>query len=422
VADNSAQRTVETVWRMESVRLIAGLVRMVRDVSLAEDLAQDALVAALQQWPESGVPSNPGAWLMTIAKRRAVDLFRRNERLERKQAELERELEGDSFVPDFDAAVDDRIEDDLLRLMFICCHPVLSTEARAALTLRLLAGLTTQEIARAFLTADTTIGQRISRAKSTLAKARVPFEEPDAAERAERLSSVLDVIYLLFNEGYSATAGEDWMRPALCDEALRLGRVLAALTPDEPDVLGLLALMQIQASRSAARTRPDGAPILLLDQDRSRWDRFLIHHGLEALERAESLSSTPGTYVLQAAIAACHSRAATAADTDWHRIATLYAALVRVEPSPIIELNRAVAVSMADGPAAGLAVVDALAGSAVLDGYHLLPSVRGDLLARLGRYEEARDEFERAAAMTRNERERALLLARAHEPRADSGR
>jgi RNA polymerase sigma-70 factor, ECF subfamily len=415
VTGNNALRTVEAVWRMESARLIAGLVRMVRDVGLAEDLAQDALVAALQQWPETGVPTNPGAWLMTIAKRRAVDLFRRNERLDRKQADLARGLEGESFMPDFDAALDDHIEDDLLRLMFICCHPVLSTEARSALTLRLLAGLTTQEIARAFLTADTTIGQRISRAKGTLAKARVPFEEPTAEERAERLSSVLDVIYLLFNEGYSATAGEDWMRPALCDEALRLGRVLAALTPDEPDVLGLLALMQIQASRSAARTDPSGEPILLLDQDRSTWDQFLIRRGLDALERAESLSAMPGTYVLQAAIAACHARAHAAEDTDWARIAALYEALRRIEPSPIVELNRAVAVSMAYGPAAGLAVVDALSATATLKDYHLLPSVRGDLLTKLGRHDEARVEFERAAAMTRNERERTLLLARARE-------
>ncbi|MGH8961350.1 MAG: RNA polymerase sigma factor [Jatrophihabitantaceae bacterium] len=404
---------------MESARLIAGLVRMVRDVALAEDLAQDALVAALQQWPESGVPGNPGAWLMTIAKRRAVDLFRRNERLERKQSELERELGGESFMPNFDAALDDYIEDDLLRLMFICCHPVLSREARAALTLRLLAGLSTQEIARAFLTADATIGQRISRSKRALARARVPFEEPTAEERAERLSSVLDVVYLLFNEGYSATAGEDWLRPALCDEALRLGRVLATLTPGEPDVLGLLALMQLQASRSAARTGPSGEPILLLDQDRSRWDRFLIRRGLEALERAESLSASPGTYVLQAAIAACHARAPASTDTDWTRIAGLYAALVRVEPSPIVELNRAVAVSMADGPAAGLCVLDAVADSPTLAAYHLLPSVRGDLLAKLGRHDEATSEFERAASLTRNERERALLLSRAARPAPD---
>jgi RNA polymerase sigma factor (sigma-70 family) len=398
---------------MESARLIAGLVHMVRDVGLAEDLAQDALVAALQQWPDAGVPSNPGAWLMTVAKRRAVDLFRRKERLDRKQAELGRELEGEAFMPDFDAALGDHIEDDLLRLMFICCHPVLSTEARCALTLRLIAGLTTQEIARAFRSSETTIGQRISRAKGTLAKARVPFEEPTADQRAERLSSVLAVVYLLFNEGYSATAGEDWLRPALCDEALRLGRILAGLTPDEAEVLGLVALMEIQASRTSARTGADGQPILLLDQDRGSWDRLLIRRGLTALERAESLTSTPGSYTLQAAIAACHARAVEAQDTDWERIVELYAHLAALEPSPVVELNRAVAIGMARGPAAGLSAVDALAATTALAGYHLLPSVRGDLLAKLGRHDEARREFERAATLTQNERERGLLLERA---------
>jgi RNA polymerase sigma factor (sigma-70 family) len=398
---------------MESARLIASLVRMVRDVALAEDLAQDALVAALQQWPDTGVPTNPGAWLMTVAKRRAVDLFRRNERLDRKQTELERELEGEAFMPDFDAALGDHIEDDLLRLMFICCHPILSTEARCALTLRLIAGLTTQEIARAFLSPDATIGQRISRAKSTLAKARVPFEEPTADQRAERLSSVLAVIYLLFNEGYSATAGQDWLRPALCDEALRLGRILAALTPDESEVLGLVALMEIQASRANARTDAHGQPILLLDQDRTSWDRLLIRRGLAALQRAESLTATPGSYTLQAAIAACHARAVEAQDTDWERMVALYERLAALAPSPVVELNRAVAVGMARGPAAGLAVVDALAATTALAGYHLLPSVRGDLLAKLGRVEEARREFEHAAELTHNVRERAMMLDRA---------
>jgi RNA polymerase sigma factor (sigma-70 family) len=400
---------------MESARLIAGLVRMVRDVGLAEDLAQDALVAALQQWPESGVPNNPGAWLMAIAKRRAVDHFRRAERLERKTAELGRDLELDeeSVMPDFDGIAADQIEDDLLRLMFICCHPVLTTEARVALTLRLLGGLTTKEIARSFLTSEATIAQRIVRAKRALGEARVPFEVPDRVERAERLSSVLEVLYLVFNEGYSATAGEDWMRPALCDEAVRLGRVLAGLAPAEAEVHGLVALMEIQASRTPARVGPAGEPVLLLEQNRARWDRLLIRRGLKALEHAERLGGQPGPYVLQAAIAACHARARTPEETDWPRIATLYDALSIVAGSPIVELNRAVAIAMAYGPDAGLNLVDQLVAADSLKGYHLLPSVRGDLLAKLGRDAEARVEFERAAALTQNAREQALLLERA---------
>jgi len=400
---------------MESARLIAGLVRMVRDVGLAEDLAQDALVAALQQWPESGVPNNPGAWLMAIAKRRAVDHFRRAERLERKTAELGRDLELDeeSVMPDFDGIAADQIEDDLLRLMFICCHPVLTTEARVALTLRLLGGLTTKEIARSFLTSEATIAQRIVRAKRALGEARVPFEVPDRVERAERLSSVLEVLYLVFNEGYSATAGDDWMRPALCDEAVRLGRVLAGLAPAEAEVHGLVALMEIQASRTPARVGPAGEPVLLLEQNRARWDRLLIRRGLKALEHAERLGGQPGPYVLQAAIAACHARARTPEETDWPRIATLYDALSIVAGSPIVELNRAVAIAMAYGPDAGLNLVDQLVAADSLKGYHLLPSVRGDLLAKLGRDAEARVEFERAAALTQNAREQALLLERA---------
>ncbi|MGH8970441.1 MAG: RNA polymerase sigma factor [Actinomycetes bacterium] len=408
-----AHRAIEAVWRAESARLIAGLVRMVRDVGLAEDLAQDALVAALQQWPGSGVPDNPGAWLMAIAKRRAVDHFRRAERLERKQSELAHGLEQEEFMPDFDAALEDHIEDDMLRLMFICCHPVLSTEARVALTLRLLGGLTTNEIARSFLTSEATIAQRIVRAKRTLGEARVPFEVPDQTERAERLSSVLEVLYLVFNEGYSATAGEDWMRPALCEEALRLGRVLAGLAPREPEVHGLVALMEIQASRSAARVGPAGEPVLLLDQNRARWDQLLVRRGLRALDRAESLGVVPGPYVLQASIAACHARARTGDETDWARIVALYDALSAVASSPVVELNRAVALAMAYGPEAGLDLVDQLADVPAMRGYHLLPSVRGDLLARLGRKHEARAEFERAASLTRNERERTLLLDRA---------
>jgi RNA polymerase sigma factor (sigma-70 family) len=400
---------------MESARLIAGLVRMVRDVALAEDLAQDALVAALQQWPESGVPKNPGAWLMAIAKRRAVDHFRRAERLERKTAELGRDLELDqeSVMPDFDGVAADQIEDDLLRLMFICCHPVLTTEARVALTLRLLGGLTTKEIARSFLASEATIAQRIVRAKRALGEAGVPFEVPDRAERAERLSSVLEVLYLVFNEGYSATAGEDWMRPALCDEAVRLGRVLAGLAPTEAEVHGLVALMEIQASRTPARVGPAGEPVLLLEQNRARWDQLLIRRGLKALEHAERLGGQPGPYVLQAAIAACHARAHTPEQTDWPRIATLYDALSVVAGSPVVELNRAVAIAMAYGPDAGLNLVDQLVAADSLKGYHLLPSVRGDLLAKLGRNAEARGEFERAAALTQNAREQALLLERA---------
>ncbi|MGH3462397.1 MAG: RNA polymerase sigma factor [Kribbellaceae bacterium] len=405
---------IDAVWRIESPRIIAGVMRVVRDVGLAEELAQDALVAALEQWPESGVPRNPGAWLMTIAKRKAIDLVRRKENYQRKLAELGHDLEttGEGVEDEVDAALDGDIEDDLLRLVFTACHPVLSTEARVALTLRLLGGLKTDEIARAFLVPEATIAQRIVRAKRTLAKAEVPYEVPAGPELAERLSSVLEVIYLVFNEGYSATAGDDWMRPALCDEALRLGRVLAGLMPKEPEVHGLVALMEIQASRAAARTAPDGTPVLLLDQDRSRWDRLLIRRGLVALETAGELGDAPGPYLLQAAIAACHARARTADDTDWFRIAELYGVLVRITPSPVVELNRAVAVSMAAGPAAGLELVDGLRDEPALQGYHLLPSVRGDLLAKLGRYDEARDEFDLAASLTRNERERSMLLER----------
>jgi RNA polymerase sigma factor (sigma-70 family) len=387
---------------------------MVRDVGLAEELAQDALVAALEQWPESGVPDKPGAWLMGTAKHRAIDLLRRNERLERKLGELGRELEAQEVaVPDLDTAIDDDVGDDLLRLMFTACHPILSTEARVALTLRLLGGLTTDEIARAFLVPEPTVAQRIVRAKRTLAEARVPFEVPRGAELAARLSSVLEVIYLIFNEGYSATAGADWMRPALCEDALRLGRILAELTPKEPEVHGLVALMEIQASRSRARIGPSGEPILLLNQDRGRWDYVLIGRGLAALERAERLGGALGPYALQAAIAACHARARTPGETDWTRIVALYDALVQLVPSPVVELNRAVAVGMAFGPAAGLELVDALTSEPSLKAYYLLPSVRGDLLVKLGRTNEARAEFERAASLTRNARERTLLLARA---------
>ncbi len=397
--------------------MIAGLTRIVRDVGLAEELAQDALVAALEQWPESGIPRNPGAWLMATAKHRAIDLLRRQQRLDAKVQQLGRELETGQRAAeaDLEAALEPDFGDDLLRLMFISCHPVLSTEARVALTLRLLGGLSTAEIARAFLVSEPTVAQRIVRAKRTLAKEHVPFEVPEGPELADRLSSVLEVVYLVFNEGYSATAGDDWMRPALCEEALRLGRVLAELVPDEPEVHGLVALMEIQASRSAARTGPGGEPVLLLEQDRSRWDQLLIHRGLAALERAEKLSGVPGPYVLQAAIAACHARAHTAGETDWERIAALYEALARLAPSPVVELNRAVALAMAYGPAAGLQLVDQLAAEPSLRTYHLMPSVRGDLLAKLGRLAEAREEFERAAALTRNERERTLLLARAAE-------
>ena len=405
-------RTIEAVWRIESARIVAGLARMTRDVGLAEELAQEALVAALEKWPGSGVPDNPGAWLMTVAKNRALDHFRRAKLVDAKHEEIGRESE-EGFTPDFDAALEDDIGDDLLRLIFTACHPVLSTEARAALTLRLLCGLTADEIARAFLVSEPTIAQRIVRAKRTLAEARVPFEVPRGEALAERLASVLEVIYLVFNEGYSATAGDDWMRPALCEDALRLARILAELAPDEPEVLGLLALMEIQASRFRARTGPSGEPVLLLDQDRARWDHVLVRRGLAALERAEKLGGALGPYALQAAIAACHARARTPAETDWKRIVALYDALAQLMPSPIIELNRAVAVAMAYGPEEGLALVDAIASQPALRGYHLLPSVRGDFLEKLGRLDEARGEFERAAAMTRNARERAVLLGRA---------
>ena len=411
------RRAIETVWRMESARLIAGLVRMVRSVALAEDLAQDALVAALQQWPRDGVPENPGAWLMAISKRRAIDHFRRAERLERKHSELASELAAGAAGPD--AALDadpgdaDQIDDDMLRLMFICCHPVLSTEARVTLTLRLLGGLTTKEIARSFLTSEATVAQRIVRAKRTLSEARVPFEEPGPAERAQRLASVLEVLYLVFNEGYSATGGGDWLRPDLCAEALRLGRVLAGLAPNEPEVHGLVALMEIQASRSASRVGPSGEPVLLLEQNRARWDQLLIRRGMSALDRAAALGGEPGPYRLQAEIAACHARAYRAEETDWTRIAQLYEALAAAAPSPVVELNRAVAVAMAYGPQTGLDLVDQLAAMPALRNYHLLPSVRGDLLARLGRHGEAKAEFERAAALTQNERERTLLRERA---------
>jgi RNA polymerase sigma factor (sigma-70 family) len=410
----SAQRAIEAVWRIESPRLISGLARIVGDVGMAEDLAQDALVIALETWPESGVPDNPGAWLMVTAKRRAIDVLRRGKRFERKQAELAREIETQlEAAPDLDAELDDDVGDDLLSLIFTACHPVLSVEARVALTLRVLGGRKTDEIARAFLASEATVAQRIVRAKRTLAEAHVRFEVPTGEERAARLSSVLEVIYLIFNEGYAATAGDDWMRPELCNEALRLGRILAELAPDEPEVHGLVALMEIQASRLRARSGPSGEPVLLFDQDRARWDRMLIRRGLEALERAEELSGALGPYTLQAAIAACHARARTAEETDWERIVALYDALAQITPSPVVELNRAVAVAMAFGPAAGLELVDALVADGSLARYHLLPSVRGDLLAKLDRSEEAREEFARAASLTRNERERTLLLERA---------
>jgi RNA polymerase sigma factor (sigma-70 family) len=413
--DAATHRAIDAVWRIESPRLIAGLARMVRDVGLAEELAQDALVAALERWPETGVPDNPGAWLMTAAKNRALDQLRQRKMAARKHEELGRDVDTREATgaDQIEAAVDDDIGDDLLRLVFTACHPVLSTEARVALTLRLVGGLTTDEIARAFLVPEPTIAQRIVRAKRALAEAKVPFEVPRGAALPPRLASVLEVVYLVFNEGYSATAGEDWMRPALCEDALRLGRVLAELAPAEPEVHGLVALMEIQASRTAARTGPNGQPVLLLDQNRALWDRLLIRRGLAALERALALGGAPGPYVLQAAIATCHARAQTAAETDWARIVALYERLLAVTPSPIVALNHAVAVSMASGPAAGLALVDAIAGDRALAGYHLLPSVRGDLLAKLGRDLEARAELERAAAMTRNEREKSLLLARA---------
>ena len=408
-------RTIDALWRIESPRLIASLARMLRDVGQAEELAQDALVAALETWPQSGVPDNPGAWLMATAKHRAIDLLRRGKLIERKHDELghELELQHELLAPPPDVAADDPIGDDLLRLVFVSCHPVLSTEASVALTLRLLGGLGTDEIARAFLVPESTIAQRIVRAKRTLSEANVPFEVPRASEFDVRLAAVLKVIYLIFNEGYSATAGEDWMRPGLCDDALRLSRVLVALVPREAEAHGLLALIEIQASRAHARVAANGEPILLLEQDRSRWDPLLIRRGLAALERAESLGGAHGSYALQAAIAACHARAPTAAETDWQRIATLYAALARVMPSPVVELNRAVAVTMANGPAAGLALVDALMSESSLKNYHLLPSVRGDFLFKLGRLDEARVEFERAADLTRNARERELLRTRA---------
>jgi RNA polymerase sigma factor (sigma-70 family) len=409
-------RAIDAVWRIESPRLIASLTRIVRDVGLAEDLAQDALVAALEQWPESGIPDNPGAWLMATAKHRALDFFRRSALIDRKHQELGRELaERETAVPDLNAALDDHVGDDLLRLVFISCHPVLSTEARVALTLRLLGGLTTDEIARAFVVSEATVAQRIVRAKRTLADAQAPFEVPRGADFTARLSSVLQVIYLIFNEGYAATAGEDWLRPALCEDALRLGRILAELVPDEPEVHGLVALMEIQASRSKARVGPSGEPILLPDQDRAQWDRLLIRRGLAALERADQLGKARGTYAIQAAIAACHARAVTPESTDWARIVALYGELAEIAPSPIVELNRAVAVGMAYGPQAGLDLVERLTAEPSLKGYHLLPSVRGDLLKKLGRFEEAREEFERAAALTRNARERNLLLERARE-------
>jgi len=406
---------IDAVWRIESARIIAGVARIVRDVGLAEELAQDALVAALEQWPESGVPNNPGAWLMAIAKRRAIDLIRRKETYQRKLAEMGHQLEidGESVEDDVEQILEETIEDDLLRLVFTACHPVLTTDARVSLTLRLLGGLKTDEIARAFLAPEATIAQRIVRAKRNLAKAEVQFEVPTGNDLIDRLSSVLEVIYLIYNEGYSATAGDDWMRPSLCNEAMRLGRLLAELMPSEPEVHGLLALMELQASRATARVGPEGEPVLLLDQDRRRWDRLLIRRGLEGIDRAWALEGTPGPYLLQAAIAACHARAAEADDTDWARIAGLYAVLAQVIPSPVVELNQAVAISMAFGPERGLVAVDTLLDEPSLKDYHLLPSVRGDLLFKLGRLDEAREEFERAAGLTRNERERALLLDRA---------
>jgi len=415
VTATSTHAAIDAVWRIESAKLIAGLTRIVGDVGLAEDLAQDALVAALERWPESGVPDNPGAWLMATAKHRAIDQLRRRTMLERKHEELGYELEAqqEMAVPDLDAAIDDHVGDDVLRLMFMSCHPVLSTEAQVALTLRLLGGLTTDEIARAFLVPEPTVAQRIVRAKRSLSEAQVPFEVPRREDLDERLSSVLNVIYLIFNEGYTATAGDDWLRPALCEDALRLGRILAELAPAQSEVHGLVALMEIQASRTRARVGPKGEPILLLDQNRGRWDPLLIRRGLTALRRAEQLGGALGPYALQAAIAACHARARTNEETDWPRIVALYDALRQLVPSPVVELNRAVAVAMAFGPAAGLELVDKLTSEPALKAYHLLPSVRGDFLKKLGRMGEARSEFERAASMTRNERERALLLDRA---------
>ncbi len=421
VTATDTHRAIEAVWRIESPKLIAGLTRIVRDIGIAEDLAQDALIAALEQWPESGIPDNPAAWLMATAKHRAMDHFRRNTRLDRKHEELGRELAAkERAVPDLDSVLDDDVGDDLLRLVFTSCHPVLSTEAQVALTLRLLGGLTTDEIARAFLVPEATIAQRIVRAKRTLSQKSVPFEVPSGNELAARLASVLGVIYLIFNEGYSATAGDDWMRPALCEEALRLGRILAELAPQEPELHGLVALMEIQASRSKARAGPSGEPILLFDQNRAHWDQLLIRRGLAALFHAETLAPRQGPYVLQAEIAACHARARTPEETDWPRIVTLYEMLARVSPSPVVELNRAVALAMALGPAAGLELVDALTADRSLENYHLLPSVRGDLLKKLGRFDEARAEFGRAAALTRNARERELLTDRARACSDDS--
>jgi RNA polymerase sigma-70 factor (ECF subfamily) len=415
VTATDPHRAIEAVFRIEQAKLIAGLARMVRDVGLAEELAQDALVSALEQWPQSGIPDKPGAWLMAAAKRRAIDRFRRAKLIDRKHTELEHELtvDGEGRMPDLDAALDDDIGDDLLRLVFTSCHPLLGPDAQVALTLRLIGGLTTEEIARAYLVPEATIAQRIVRAKKTLAEKRVPFEVPRGEERDERLAAVLSVIYLIFNEGYSATAGDDWMRPQLCEEALRLGRIVAELAPSEPEVHGLVALMELQASRLAARRGPDGEPVLLLDQNRTRWDQLLIRRGLTALARAEAQKDDPGPYALQAAIAACHARARTPDETDWARIVGIYGALGEVMPSPIVELNRAVALSMLMGPEAGLKIVDALTAEPLLRDYHLLPSVRGDLLSKLGRADEARAEFERAAGMTQNERERRLLLQRA---------
>ncbi len=421
VTATDTHRTIDAVWRIESPRLIAGLPRLVRDIARAEDLAQDALVAALEQWPQTGIPDNPGAWLMATAKHRAIDHLRRNTRLTRKLEQLAPEIAAkEQAVPDYVTAIDDNVGDDLLRLVFISCHPILSTEAQLALTLRMLGGLTTDEIARAFLVPEPTIAQRIVRAKRTLTESRVPFEVPRGRELDARLASVLKVIYLIFNEGYSATAGEDWLRPTLCEEALRLGRILANLVPNEPEAHGLVALLEIQASRSKARTTPTGEPILLLDQNRTHWDQLLIRRGLAALQRAEQLSNTQdskiqGPYTLQAAIAACHARAATPEATDWPRIAALYSTLAQTTPSPIVELNRAVAVSMAQGPQAGLDIVDTLTNEPSLKNYHLLPSVRGDLLTKLSRRDEARIAFERAASLTRNARERDLLLKRAKD-------
>jgi len=424
VTASDTHRAIDAVWRIESPRLIAGLTRIVRDIGLAEELAQDALVAALEQWPESGVPDNPGAWLMTTAKHRAIDAVRHDVMRERKHAEIGRDLseEQEKMVAELEKAIDDPIGDDLLRLIFIACHPILSTEARIALTLRLLGGLTTDEIARAFLVPEPTIAQRIVRAKKTLSEARVPFEVPRGAELTERLGSVLDVIYLIFNEGYSATAGDDLVRPALCEDALRLGRVLAALMPREAEVHGLIALMEIQASRFRSRTDANGDPVRLLDQDRARWDHLLIRRGLVAIDRAEALGPARGRYTLQAAIAACHARARTAQETDWMRITALYTALAQMDPSPIVDLNRAVAISMAFSAEVALAIVDELVREGSLENYHLLPAVRGDLLEKLGRFDEARAEFERAASMTMNGRERALLLSRANSSRSETVR